>query len=148
MIPSLFCKVDAIPYTISGKLDKKRLDQYIIENQERVTAITTQGSSYDNDILHMCKMLLNNVNLSLESDFFECGGHSLSAIMLMNKINEKYKIQLNLDDIFENSKLADLSGKIEDMVSEQNDIDRLLSQINSLTESERNELLKKMESMI
>lgn len=42
-----------------------------------------------------------------DSDFFECGGHSVAVLQVINRIQERHGVELSVRDLFENSVLGD-----------------------------------------
>jgi acyl carrier protein len=48
------------------------------------------------------KDVLKKDNISPDDNFFEIGGHSLNAILLLTKINHEFNVKLPLRFFFEN----------------------------------------------
>lgn len=62
-------------------------------------------------------------NFSGSSDFFAMGGDSLSAVQLINQINNTFGSSLTVTDLYKNSSAAKLADKITAKKSNQNEID-------------------------
>lgn len=54
--------------------------------------------------------------VALESDFFDLGGHSLLGIDVIGKIEDRFGVQLEFDDIFKYPTVRALAGFIESLV--------------------------------
>lgn len=94
-IPSRFIKIDKMPLTLNGKVDKKSLE--LIQSQEEINK-STSSSSY----LNIWKEILG-VNIDENDDFFESGGDSLNSMVLLNKLREFYDSDISLMELFTNS---------------------------------------------
>ncbi|CAC9975505.1 non-ribosomal peptide synthetase [Flavobacterium panici] len=108
MIPSAFIWLDSFPVTANGKVDKRTLpnpdftagEVYVAaenEDQEKLVMIWS-------DVLGIVAD-----KISIHSDFFNLGGHSLMAITLSNKINKVFSVNISLRDLFEHRTISELS---------------------------------------
>jgi FkbH-like protein len=91
--------------------------------------------------------LLERPSVSRTDNFFDLGGHSLIAVLLLLRIRETFGIELSIDDVYSGSlTLADLAARIE--AAQIGGIDpeeyaTLLAEIENLTDDEARELLAK-----
>jgi amino acid adenylation domain-containing protein len=100
MIPSYFVKLDSFPLTSNGKINRKALkspkikagDVYIAPSNEIEEKLVEIWS----EVLHISKN-----EISVNTNFFNIGGHSLKASLLVNKIFKQLKVELPLNKIFE-----------------------------------------------
>ncbi|ORX75150.1 acetyl-CoA synthetase-like protein [Anaeromyces robustus] len=118
MIPNYYKKINEIPLTISGKLNRKELPD--IDNgdiiKEEYVAPETETEKL---ICHIYSKLLNidEKEIGKTSDFFELGGDSLNAIRLISVIEKELNIKLNVKEIYEHSLIIDLSKYIEEILN-------------------------------
>ena len=110
MIPTYFIQVDAFTYTPNGKLDKKSLPEPQYQHTDK--EIILPRNDVDLKLIKMFKELLNVDNISIDDNFFNIGGDSLSAINLCIKIQNEFNIQLFVKDISDYPILKDLSDLI------------------------------------
>ena len=110
MIPQYFVKLETLPYTPNGKIDRKKLPMpnVIAKN----TNIVLPRNEVDENLISILKESLNTQNISIEDSFFELGGDSLTAINLCTKIYSKFGVQIFVKDIMENSIIKNLSDLI------------------------------------
>jgi acyl-coenzyme A synthetase/AMP-(fatty) acid ligase len=81
MIPSLFIRLDAIPVTSNGKVDRSALpDPHSIVRDD--DAYEPPANEMEAEIAALWKELLEIDNVSVLDDFFEIGGHSLLAVKM------------------------------------------------------------------
>lgn len=57
--------------------------------------------------------ILNRPTVGLQDDFFECGGNSISAIQIKNRIQEQFSVTFSIKDIFDNRTLIELSNQLD-----------------------------------
>ncbi|GMK38343.1 hypothetical protein PCCS19_13970 [Paenibacillus sp. CCS19] len=81
MIPSYFIRVDGIPVTSNGKVDRSALPepQSVVRPDE---AHEPPGNEMEAEIAELWKELLEIDKVSVLDDFFEIGGHSLLAVKM------------------------------------------------------------------
>lgn len=64
--------------------------------------------------------ILGYEKIDIKDTFFELGGDSLSAIKSLNILNKKYKLNLLISDLFENSSIKLLGEKIDKELNKNN----------------------------
>ena len=121
MVPSYYVKLDAIPLTSNGKVNRKALPMH--------EGTGMQGVGYVAPITEIEKQLVKiwstvlgveESTLSIKADFFDLGGHSLNAILLISRIHRFFNIRLMISDLFFNSELESLGRIIESLNSNLN----------------------------
>lgn len=110
MVPQFFVKLDTMPHTPNGKVDRKKLPMPTFTNSD--IDIKKPRNEFDELLVNLLSTLLHIDKISINQSFFELGGDSLNAINLCIKIYNKLKIQLSVKDIFEHPILSDLSDYI------------------------------------
>ena len=127
MVPSAYVLIDQIPLTLNGKIDFKSLPapENVIEhpaklNNQPITEVEKMLASIWSEILKIDK-------ISLDDNFFESGGHSLFATILITKISEKLGVRLPLSLIFEKQTLSELSKEIKNGTNFHNAAEAILT---------------------
>lgn len=98
MIPRYFIKIQEIPLTTNGKVNRKKLpkpmDSAVLET------VVAPKTPFERDIADIWKKVLklNNETVSIHDDFFRIGGDSVSAIKVYTCLSEKYELVVN--DVF------------------------------------------------
>ncbi|MEQ8477439.1 non-ribosomal peptide synthetase [Fulvivirga sp.] len=112
MRPSSLLQVPDYPLTINSKIDKKALLTIQKEDEHSFvppeSSVEKQLAAIWADILH-----LESNKISVNQTFFELGGHSLSAAILVNHIQKKFEVNVQLGQIFEMSTIQKLAEFIE-----------------------------------
>ncbi|GGE47094.1 amino acid adenylation domain-containing protein [Pedobacter psychrotolerans] len=108
MLPSIFVEVDHIPLTSNGKVNRRLLPDVTAVNvvQEAYRPPETETELLLADIW---KALLNREKISVNDNFFECGGNSLIALRLINKIEQQLEVKITLRDVFSNKDIFHLA---------------------------------------
>lgn len=116
MIPSVFQKIDNIPLTLTGKLDKKYFEQININystNNENYTLNITQEKliTIISTILKISKK-----NLDIFKSFFSFGGDSINTIQLVAQIRREFDCDITVKDVFIKTNLKYLAQLIDEKI--------------------------------
>jgi len=117
MIPWRFTILQALPMTVTGKVDRLRLASEPAEGsdqddyQEPRTPIECEAAAIWAAALHV-----NTVGLA--ANFFDLGGHSLLAVEVTSMINERLGVDLPVRVLFEQPTLGDLARHIQHVLDE------------------------------
>ncbi len=98
MLPAKIVKLDALPLTINGKVDKKALPEVNLLdiNSEFITPKTDDEKAF----AKIWMELFNTTKISTNYNFFAIGGDSLLAIKLSAKILDVFGVDISVKDIF------------------------------------------------
>jgi acyl-coenzyme A synthetase/AMP-(fatty) acid ligase/acyl carrier protein len=88
MIPSAFVRLDALPFTASGKVDRRALPEP--EAAQSGTAFVAPRDALEEEIAGIWSELLKVDKVGVEDDFFALGGHSLLATQVIMAIRRRY----------------------------------------------------------
>ncbi|UCH92781.1 MAG: amino acid adenylation domain-containing protein [Candidatus Aminicenantes bacterium] len=113
MIPSYVVQLERIPLTPNGKVDRKALPKPgakgIDENYPAPrNPVEKKLVQIWSEVLHVEKG-----EIGIDSNFFDLGGHSLRATVLIAKIHKELGIQVPLAEVFNRQTIRGLSGYIE-----------------------------------
>jgi acyl-coenzyme A synthetase/AMP-(fatty) acid ligase/acyl carrier protein len=105
MVPSAFVRLDALPLSPNGKLDRRGLPApeggaYLRREYEPPQGETEEA------LAELWSEVLGVDHVSRHDHFFELGGHSLSAVKLMTRIRRHMGAEIELHDIFRAPTLA------------------------------------------
>jgi amino acid adenylation domain-containing protein len=109
MIPSSFVFLDAFPYTVSGKIDKKLLPSPEKQIKERTNTFKEVSNENEAYLKNLWEELLQLENISANDHFFELGGNSLMVIQMIVRIEKEKGIQLPLDSLFDSPTIEKLA---------------------------------------
>lgn len=120
MIPSMFIKLDKIPVTPNGKIDKKALLHFIDENLERNKAKTKLIGNEEKKIAEIWKKVLNiDYQIDRKHNFFELGGNSLLALQVLSEIHRYYKVELPVRFLFDHTSVHEIANHIKKLYQDK-----------------------------
>lgn len=116
MIPHRFQRIDHMPLTVSGKLDRQQLLSLL--QQEEVEADNHQEPVNDTErwLLAMVRELLKSNLPGTTDNFFEHGCNSITANNISNHVYRKTGCRLEIRDIFLYPTVALLAAHIQDLL--------------------------------
>ncbi len=108
MVPDFIMTLEEMPLTPNGKLDRKALP-----NPKMQVAEDFKAPSNSTEIA-LQRIWSEILNIDLEfigvnTNFFELGGQSLKAAVMINRINADFKTDLSLTDVFSKQTIEELS---------------------------------------
>lgn len=112
MVPRYIIPLDTFPLTLNGKVDRQQLAAMKIR-QSFIEQTKWPLNPYEYFIVKTFEQVLNVLHINVTDDFFEHGGHSLTAIQAIHKINTRFNISLPMTTIFKLRTPADLASCID-----------------------------------
>ncbi|HZL12484.1 MAG TPA: amino acid adenylation domain-containing protein [Prolixibacteraceae bacterium] len=104
IVPELIFKVDGIPLTSNGKVDKKSLIKTAMETLAQSTNESAKPTNETEElVLSLWQKTLGIESMGIDDDFFDLGGHSLKAVQLMSEIKRLKGINIPLASLISNS---------------------------------------------
>jgi acyl-coenzyme A synthetase/AMP-(fatty) acid ligase/aryl carrier-like protein len=119
MIPSSFTRVDQMPLTSSGKLDRKALEDRTPTRQKEAPArnAVRAGSQLDEDIARLWKEALHTTEIGYDDNFFEVGGTSVQIIRLHRQLKQDLNCDFPITILFEHPTINALTIYLRSSVS-------------------------------
>jgi amino acid adenylation domain-containing protein len=109
MVPAAYVRMERMPLTANGKLDRKSLPAPGVEAYGVKRYEEPQGET-EKVLAGIWEELLKVERVGREDNFFELGGHSLLAMKLFSRIREMLQVELRLRDIFVASTVRELAA--------------------------------------
>ncbi|PQZ90943.1 MULTISPECIES: non-ribosomal peptide synthetase [Pseudomonas] len=108
MVPALLMRLDAMPLSPSGKLDRRALPEPVWQTREHVepeTALQQQVAAIWREVLGLSR-------IGLRDDFFALGGHSLLATQIISRTRQACDVELPLRTLFDASELGAFAEQV------------------------------------
>ncbi|MCY8823359.1 non-ribosomal peptide synthetase [Bacillus atrophaeus] len=111
MVPSYFIKMEQMPITTNGKLDRKA---FPMPSGDIKTGsdYTTPQNQLQQQLADIWSDVLGVSQVGIHDDFFELGGHSLKANTLVIKISQLLGVEVPLKELFAAGNIDKLSDYI------------------------------------
>ncbi|WP_339440775.1 non-ribosomal peptide synthetase [Pseudomonas proteolytica] len=108
MVPAQLIRLDAMPLSPSGKLDRRALPEPVWQVREHVEPQT----ALEQQIAGIWRTVLGLPRIGLRDDFFALGGHSLLATQIISRTRQACDVELPLRTLFEASELGDFAEQV------------------------------------
>lgn len=140
MLPSVFVRMDALPRTLTGKLDRRLLPKPEQTDREYAPPRTP----VEKTLCQLIAELLALPRVGVCDDFFQIGGHSLLATLLLSRIRSTFGVDLPLWELFQKPTPGEMSSAISRLQMEQvqeDEVSALISEIRDIPEESLDHLI-------
>ncbi|MDJ0839693.1 MAG: non-ribosomal peptide synthase/polyketide synthase [Acidobacteriota bacterium] len=110
MVPSALVVLEEMPLTPNGKIDRGALPAPAVPAAE---TDETPATHLENELRLIWSEVLNVPPPGIHTNFFDLGGHSLSATRVVSRIREEYGADLPLKIVFQTGTIARLAEVLE-----------------------------------
>lgn len=114
MIPTHFMRMETIPLTPNGKVDRRALPKP--QRPALEATLVSPRTPRENAIADIWREILNLEQVGIDDNFFELGGHSLLATRIVSRVGELFQVDLSLTTLFDNPTIASLATHINSLV--------------------------------
>jgi amino acid adenylation domain-containing protein len=112
MVPTAFVRLDKLPRTANGKIDRRALLR--ITPEVGAAAVQTPPRTPAEELLAgIWSQVLGVEQIGVEQSFFELGGHSLLATQMASRVRDVLGVELPLRSLFVTPTLEGLAAEIE-----------------------------------
>jgi|CXWL01.1.fsa_nt_gi amino acid adenylation domain-containing protein/non-ribosomal peptide synthase protein (TIGR01720 family) len=131
MMPSAFARLDAMPLSANGKIDRKALPAPDMAGQSDRAYVAPRNPA-EEALVGIWKEVLGIERVGVADNFFDLGGHSLLAVQVLSRLRRAFGIEVPLRRLFEASTIEALALLVEEL---------LIEHLDSLSEEEAEALL-------
>lgn len=112
MMPHIFRKLDEMPLTPSGKINRKNLPEIDLEDLKQDTEYIRPIGKMEKKLAEIMEQVLEYSPVGREDNFFDLGGDSLKAIEFVSEAHQE-GIYFALQNIFDYPAICQLAEYIE-----------------------------------
>ena len=113
MVPSLLVRLDALPLTENGKLDRQSLPAAAHRGTARSENLVSPESPTEKALAEIWATVLGQPRVGIHDNFFDLGGDSILAIQIVARANRR-GLRLRLSDLFDTPTIGELVSGFED----------------------------------
>ncbi|MBW4636041.1 MAG: amino acid adenylation domain-containing protein [Iphinoe sp. HA4291-MV1] len=113
MVPTAFVMLSALPLTPNGKVDRKVLPAPESAQPELEKTFVAPRTQTEEVLAGIWTQVLHKEQVSVNDNFFDLGGHSLSATQLMFRVQNTFKIKLSLQTLLETPTVVRMAQVID-----------------------------------
>nr|ASV46715.1 hybrid non-ribosomal peptide synthetase/type I polyketide synthase [uncultured bacterium] len=110
MVPAALLRLDALPLTSNGKVDRRALPA---PPDADPAAYVAPRTAAEEALAAIWAEVLGVERVGVRDDFFELGGHSLSAARLVARIRERLGRELSLGELFRGATVERLARALD-----------------------------------
>ncbi|OTA15882.1 peptide synthase [Xenorhabdus vietnamensis] len=110
MLPASFTRIESVPLTLNGKLDRRALPEPVWGNRDRYIA---PRNELETRLCAIWQEILGLERIGIEDNFFRIGGNSLMAIKLTTVIRNEIDVDVPLNILFSHKCISLLSQWLE-----------------------------------
>jgi tyrocidine synthetase-3 len=113
MIPDYFVQLKKMPLTGNGKIYKKGLPDPEGIALDNNVGLVAPRNPIEEKLVRIWENVLGRTGISVQHNFFECGGHSIKITRLASLIHKEFGIKIALKDLFAMARLEEQAAFIE-----------------------------------
>jgi len=113
MIPSALMVLDKLPLTPNGKINRRALPAPDWSQRHPEQTYIAPRTPFEEVIAGIWTQVLGVQPVGIEDNFFDLGGHSLSATQVISRLRNVFHLELPLRTLFESPTVASLADSIQ-----------------------------------
>jgi amino acid adenylation domain-containing protein len=112
MVPAGFMILDTLPLTVTGKIDRGALPKPSSTRPALETFYVAPRNPIEKNVATMCSEILNITDIGVDDNIFDLGGHSISAMQIVERVIKTFEIDVPLKGFYDSPTIAGLSALI------------------------------------
>jgi amino acid adenylation domain-containing protein len=113
MLPSYYIRLEQMPLTTNGKVDKRRLPPLSTIEQEKGREYIGARTEIEEKLVRIWEDVLSHENIGVRDNFFDLGGHSLKATRVLAKVYKEFNVSLGVELLLTNPTIEGVANEIE-----------------------------------
>jgi amino acid adenylation domain-containing protein len=113
MIPAGWVLLDSLPTTPNEKVDLNALPDPKFDRCAQAGAFVAPRTTIERTLVEIWREVLGVDVIGINDNFFALAGHSLLAVRLFSKIEERLGVRLPLASLFQTATIAQLAGLVD-----------------------------------
>ncbi|OCQ18712.1 hypothetical protein A7985_23370 [Pseudoalteromonas luteoviolacea] len=114
MVPSAIKVMDRLPLNTNGKVDRKALLSVPVDQFNEDFVAPKEGLQLELAKIWGSLLGLEPARININAPFFDIGGHSLLVMRLIYMIEEKWGVELEVGNLFDNATIKKQSVLLEE----------------------------------
>lgn len=112
MVPSAFVELTAFPVTLNGKLDRSRLPKPEAGRPHLAVGFVAADNAMEQFLAGTWQEVLRRERVGIHDNFFDLGGHSLSAMQVIARLQVSLGVEISISALFDFPTIAQLAERI------------------------------------
>jgi len=139
MIPSRFIVLENLPLLSTGKVDRRALPMLRSGRPDLETLFAAPTTPAEQSLSQIWAEVLHVDQVGIHDNFFDLGGHSLSASRVISRVIETFHIDLLLSAVFDSPTVAEMALIItanQSTRASEAELEPILSELERMTEED------------
>jgi non-ribosomal peptide synthetase component F/acyl carrier protein len=120
MVPSAFVRLDALPLTATGKVDRRALPAPGRARPALKSAFVAPRTSLEEKLAQLWAAVLGLDGVGVHDGFLELGGDSLLATQVISRVLTQFHVRVPLRDLFDAPTVADMAALLAEKDTDEN----------------------------
>ncbi|MBZ4423313.1 non-ribosomal peptide synthetase, partial [Myxococcus sp. RHSTA-1-4] len=133
MVPSALLRLDALPLTANGKLDRRALMALDAPVSRR--EYVAPRDELEQQVADLWAEVLRVERVGVHDSFFELGGHSLLATQLLTRVHSTFQVRLPVRGLFEQPTVEGMTLLLLEALADSVDASELEQMVDALDSS-------------
>jgi non-ribosomal peptide synthetase component F len=149
MIPSTFVCLRALPLATNGKIDRRLLPDPGNSRPELDAPYVAPRTPIEEQLVQIWSEVLLLDRVGIHDNFFDLGGHSLAATRVVSQLLRTFRLEILLQSLFQSPTVAEMAALIVENQAkklDEKDLNRMLAELESLSEDAARQLLADQDS--
>jgi amino acid adenylation domain-containing protein len=113
MVPAAIRKVESMPLTSSGKIDRKAIHEIRTITGRLAGAVVLPANEIELKLLDIWRKLLKQGKIGVNENFFDLGGHSMLLVDMYGEIDREFEHDLEIVELFDYSTIQKLASRLK-----------------------------------
>ncbi len=144
MIPSTFVKLDVMPLSPAGKVDRSALPDPDNCRPELDTPFVMSRTPVEKDLAAIWAEVLFLDRVGMNDNFFDLGGHSLAATQIASRVLKQFELEIPVRSFFASPTVAEMAAVIAESQAKkisEPELERILIEVESYPEAKAKQFL-------
>ena len=108
MLPGRYIQMESLPLTVNGKIDKKKITDAGGWTLSTATEYMAPGNEKEQKIAKIWEEVLEKEKIGMNDDYFELGGNSLKAMIIIKKMIDDMGVTLPMKILFSEKTIGNI----------------------------------------
>lgn len=146
MVPTKFVRMDTLPLTTNGKIDRKALPEPDRKRPELSTPYAEAQNGKESTLVQIWEQILEIHPIGIHDNFFDLAGHSLAAMRVVSRVITEFQLEIPLQSLFQSPTIADMATVIaahQGKALDEQGLAAMLNELESMSDGDAEQLLGK-----
>jgi acyl carrier protein len=116
MIPVTWVKLEALPVTANGKIDRRALP--VPPEDAGSTGYVAPRTPVETVLCAIWEEVLGVSPVGVNDNFFDLGGHSIALTRIVSRVAERFDVDIPLAELFDMPTIAELAKLLQEFLGD------------------------------